>query len=91
MRFEDFAINPDDIADIQQLKQLVFELGHFILAQVNLNVAGEVAQIQERRFTVIADRHDTTGNRDLLIFQVGKLVNDLLIMMCPVKLLTERR
>lgn len=55
---EDVAFDADDVAEIEVLIQLVFALGHDVLADVDLHAFASLLEVHESGFAHAADRDD---------------------------------
>ena len=74
---EDFALDADEVADVQQAEFLVSGFAEHILAQVKLDAPGHVHQMGEAGLTVAADGHDPPGDSDGLAFKRVKALDDV--------------
>lgn len=87
------AFEADDVADVQQFEELPFRFGYLIAADVELDVAGAVAEHAERGLAVVANDHDAAGDAHVFLarFEGFRIVPDICRMVVPFKALAEGR
>ena len=58
---ENVALDPNDVAQVEQLDQLIGLIADFVPPEVELHPPGTILEMRERRLPMASERDETTG------------------------------
>ena len=91
LSLENFSFDTENIADIIFLKPLILFCSDVISLYIHLDSALLILNVNERCLSHITECHDTSGNRNFLIFHRLEIVFNILAVRRHIPFFNKKR